>query len=245
MKTKRKHVTREQVARNAEKTGSKRDFFRLPRGVKEWSPEKAGEYLIDHVVYETKSEAHPDNVEPGTCWYKYPFQVHKNVGPNNIDVICPGSVGRPCPICQERARLAKDWDANADAIKALNFQTWAAYPILDPDDKEAVAVMALSYGKYAKQLQLELAQGADSNRHFYEVTNGEGRTLRVRVSNIDFTTEKGGAKYLGATRFDFVKREDMDEEAILTKAPCLDECLNVMAYDKLKALFLQIDSTVG
>ena len=235
-KSKRKRVSREDVRRNAQKSGDRRDFFRLPKGVALWEPEKAGQHLIDIVPYETKSASHPDNIEPGMVWYKHPFQVHKNVGPNNIEVVCPGSIGKRCPICEERAKLTKNWDENAEQIKALNFQNWVAYNILNPDDKDGVMVFAYSFGKFAKPLQKELDEGAEDILHFYDVTD-EGRTLKVRFSDATFE----GRKYLEATRIDFQARPEMDEDEVLGRTVCLEECFNILAYDKLKALFLQLD----
>ena len=242
MATKHKRVSREDVRRNAQQTGSKQDFFRLPKEVREWTPDGKGEVSINVLPYLTKTPFHPDNVEPGMIWYKRPFQIHRSIGPNDVSVVCPGSVGKPCPICQERAKLAKNWDENKEAITALNFQQWVVYPIADPDNEDRCAIFAYSYGKFAKPLQKELDEGADENLMFWDVK--DGKTLKVRFSEETFALPGGGsAKFLAATRIDFVDRPDMDEDEILAKTPCLDEILKVMDYNRLKALFLQLDTT--
>jgi preprotein translocase subunit YajC len=69
------------------------------------------------------------------------------------------------------------------------------------------------------------------------VVDGNGRTLTVRFSDATFE----GRKYLECTRIDFRERKDMDEDKILKQSPCLDEVLNVLPYEKLNAMFFQLE----
>lgn len=236
-KTKRRRVSREEVRANAAKGGSSgSSYLTLPAGIREWSPDKAGTFRLNVLPYEVTDKNHPDGVEPGVLWYKRPFAVHRDVGPNEDRVVCPGSVGLPCPICQEAKRLAKeDYEANKEAIRALNPQRFVAYNIVDPDDEDKVAVFAYSFGKFAKVLGKELEEGDDEVLNFYDVTK-DGKTLKVRFSEAEFS----GQKYLEATRIDFLDRDAMDEDEVLGKVANLDAIiLPVMPYEKLKTLFSQ------
>lgn len=236
-KTKRRRVSREEVRKNARDAGSGPSWFNLPAGMEAWAPEKAGTYLLDIVPYEVKTDSHPDGVDKGVLWYKFPFMVHRNVGPNGDAVICPVSVGKRCPMCEDRAKLKKQgFDDHKDEIKALTPQKFVAYNILHPDDKDKMALFAMSRGKFAVALEKELDEGDDTNLSFYDVTD-DGRTLKVRFSDAEFE----GRKYLEATRIDFVEREAMDEDDVLGRAAVLEEIFNVMSYEKLKALYLQVD----
>jgi len=230
----RKRVKREQVRKNAEEGGKKKTaWFRLPEGVEEWKPDKAGQYLLDHLPYEVTDKRHPDGIDPGFLWYKRPFLVHHGVGVNNDSIVCPVSIGKPCPLCEHRNSLS--WDDDEDLMRALGPQKFVAYNIRNPDEQGmVVSIFAYSRGKYADILEKELEEGDDENLYFFEVTD-EGRTIKVRFSNESFE----GHKYLQATRIDFRKREPMDEDEVLDAVVNLDDFLIVMEYDELKQLFLQ------
>ena len=234
---KRKRISKEKVRENAEK-GSQggSDWFQLKEDVTRWSPEDAGKYAIDFVPYEVKSKNHPDDVEQGCLWYKLPFGVHHGVGANNFSVVCPQSAGKPCPICEEKTRLAKeDAEGNEEQIKQLSIQKFVAYNILNPEDASKTSLFIMSRGKFATKLEEELKDpDNEENLAFFDV-NKDGRTLRVRFSEEKFN----GKKFLQATKIDFRPREEMDEDEILDKVICLDEALIILPYDKLKFMFFQ------
>lgn len=239
-KSKRRRVAREQVAANAADGAGRGagSWMDLPEGVREWHPETAGVQRIDVVPYEVTSDHHPDRVEKGCLWYKYPFAIHYGVGVENTSVVCPTSVGRPCPICEERNRLAKNWAENEEVCRSLRAQKWVAYNIVDPDDPDRVALFAFSRGKFAAFLETELTEGDEDNLAFYDVTE-DGRTLKVRFSKDTYD----GKAFIKATRLDFIQRDAMDEDEILGRVVCLDEVLQVWDYDKLKADFLQSEGS--
>lgn len=237
MAKKRKRVSRDKIRENAEK-GSRggSDWFVLPEGVGRWSPEKAARYNIDMVPYEVKTDSHPDDVEKDCLWYKFPFNVHHGIGVNGDSVVCPTSVGKRCPICEKREQLRKeDSEEYAEVIKALRFQKFVAYNILDPENEGQIAILVLSRGKLATCLEDELKDPENEGNLLFFDTNEDGRTLRVRFSHDSFE----GRKFLLATKIDFKPRDEMDEDEILDATVCLEEALIVIPYDKLKAMFLQ------
>jgi hypothetical protein len=216
----------------AEGSGGGLPWLKLPKGIESYRPEKAGALRLDVVPYEVKSPSHPDRVEPQTLWYKYPFAVHYGVGVGNESVACPISVGKRCPLCERRAKLAKNWDENKEAVKALTPQKWVAYNIIDPDDSDGIRVFVFSRGKFAEFLEGELLEGDEENLNFYDVTS-DGRTLKVRFSEDNFE----GRKFLKATRIDFIPRPAMDEDLVLSKVACLDDILVIYDYEKIERLF--------
>lgn len=219
----------------------------LPRDVRLWQPEKAGTYTLDFVTYIVTSPNHPDNkngrleLDPkyDIHWWKRPFQVHRKIGANGEMLISPLTIGKPDPIWEERQLLAQNYKQNEAAVKATTPQRWMAFPIIDPDDSDKIAIFAMSYGKFweAKAgLEYELGTSTDDSKvGFYNFV--DGKTLKVRFA--DQTYE--GRKYLECNRIDFVDREDMDEKEILAKVPALDDMFVILPYDKLKALYLQTD----
>ena len=235
----RKRVTKEQVKSNAEKGGrGGNDWFKLPDGVGRWTPEKAGRFSIDVLPYEVSSKHHPDDVEKECLWYKLPFQVHHGVGASNASLVCPQSVGKPCPECEERDRLYKeDSDSNEDILRTLKPQKFVAYNIVSQEDKDRVDLLILSRGKLASPLEDEL-KDPDNEEHlaFFDV-NDSGRTLRVRFTEESFE----GKKFLKATKIDFRARDEMDEDAVLSKTVVLEDALIVPDYDDFKKIFFQED----
>ena len=232
----RRRVSREDIRDNARKGGGGASYFKLPSGVRQFSPTKAGTIKLDIVPYEVKSENHPDGRGPGDIWYKYPFAVHHGIGVRNDSFVCLASVGKKCPVCQERERLTnKDKEEYAKVIKKLWPQKFVAYNIDDPDDKKKDAVFAMSRGKFAVALEKEIGEDEDVT-YFYDTTD-EGRTLKVRFSDATFE----GNKFIEATRIDFIKRDERDEEETLDRSVVLEECFNILPYDKLKAIFLEIN----
>lgn len=226
--------------------------FTLPPGVTPWVPEKAKTYALDFIPYEVTDANHPDStarlvLEPGSLWWKRPFQIHRDIGPSGVVVICPTSTGKPCPICEYRKKLTADWDKNVAEIKSLNWQKWVVYSIQDPNDADKGTIYATSAGKFARNkgvgIDCEIEELPDEKVMFWEVQNGLGHTVNVRFSDAEFSGEDGrAAKYLTATKFEFKKRDDMDEEEVLGKAVNLDNLFSgVMEYNKLKALFLQVE----
>jgi len=237
-RSKRKRVSRDDVRKNAtEGGGGGSSWINLPDGVRDWAPEKAGSYLIDVVPYETTDSMHPDDIEKQSLWYKRQYEIHHNIGVNNDSIVCPKSIHKPCPICEEREKLLSegaDWDD--DVVKSLGTQKFIAFNILDPEDESKICIFAMSTGKFYGALKKELGEGEEDILDFFDITS-DGKTLKVRFSDASYS----GKKYLEATRIDFRPREEMDEDEILGKVVNLDEMLNVIPHNKIKAMFLQIE----
>ena len=237
-RSKRTRLSREEIIKKSTtQTSGGGNWFRLPEGVETWEPKEKGKYLIDVVPYETTSDNHPNEVAKGVVWYQHPFKVHHGVGADGKSIICPTTVGKKCPICEEISRLSKNYDENEETIKSLRAQRYVAFNILHPDDPDKVAIFALSVGKFYNALEKEIQESdEDDIANFFDVTES-GKTLKVRFSEASYA----GKKYLEATKIEFIDREPMDEDEIFSKVVNLDEMFVVMEYDKLNALFLQTE----
>ena len=237
-RSKRMRLSKDEIKRKSlSQTGGSGNWFRLPDGVELWEPKEKGKYLIDILPYETTSKCHPNEIDAGVVWYQYPFKVHHGMGASNKSVICPTSVGQKCPVCEEIARLSKEYDKNEDTIKSLRPQRYVAFNILNPDDKDQVVIFAMSVGKFYNSLEKELQESDDEDiANFFDVTDS-GKTLKVRFSEESYA----GKKFLTASKIEFVDRDEMDEDEIFSKVVCLDEMFNVPDYAALKAIFLEED----
>jgi hypothetical protein len=248
----RRRLSHDDVRNNARESGGGLKYFNLPKGVGLWTPDKAGSYMLDFLPYEISIENHPDRrgdkVVPGDLWWKFPYAHHERIGPAQDSVVCPASFGKPCPICEEQARLKKNYDANKDAIRAINAKKQCAYVIRNPDDADAYAVFAYSMFKFGEILDAELTAVGDDALGFYDTTE-EGKTVKVRFVDDSFD----GRKFLKANRIDFESRKPMgfddkrkdgtpfwNDDEIMEAVPCLDKIFIVNDYDALKKLFLQL-----
>lgn len=237
---KRKRISNDKVRNNAVQGSSgSTEFFELPENISKWIPEKPNRFKIDILPFEVGGNDHPDDVEKDTIWMKMPFTVHHGIGPSNKSIVCPRSIDKRCPICEERDRLYNDdADGNTEAIKGLYAQKFVAYNIVDPENSSKVAIFCMSRGKFAGALEDEL-KDPDNAEHlpYFDVIKKRGRTLIVRFSEANFQ----GRKYLEATRIDFKKRDDMDEDDVLESTVALDTALIVKDYSEIKAMLFQED----
>lgn len=240
-RNKRTRLSREEIIKKSTtQTSGGGNWFRLPEGVETWEPKEKGKFKIDVIPYETTSDNHPNEVAKGVVWYQHPFKVHHGVGADGKSIVCPTTVGKKCPICEEISRLSKNYDENEETIKSLRAQRYVAFNILHPDDPDKVAIFALSVGKFYNALEKEIQESdEDDIANFFDVTES-GKTLKVRFSEASYA----GKKYLEATKIEFIDREPMDEDEIFSKVVNLDEMFVVMEYDKLNALFLQTEEEV-
>lgn len=234
---KRRKVDRSAMARKAQGGGGA--WFK--QGVKTWEPEEKGEYALDFIPYIVTRKDHPDHVSPGTPWSLCEFRVHHGVGPNNLSRVCPLSVGKRCPIHEDADRLEskkvkseKLKEKNEKLAKELRGQGFVGFNIIDPEGSDEARVFAVSYGKFygaEAGLRYEINEDPD-NAGFFDWE--EGKTVNATFKEKKFR----GNKYFQCIKIEFEDRDDLDQEEWEEKAYPLDEILNVVPYDQLKAEYL-------
>ena len=215
----------------------------LKKGTKVFSAEPGSKnVLIDFLPYEVTDPKHPDkNVDlgiamKGDLWYKRPYWIHRNVGSENETVVCLRSVKKPCPICEHRAKLAKE-GAEQEDLKVMNSSLRNLYNIVPLNSKDAEAVPHVF--DIAQTLFQDLLNDELEEKEEYEVFPDleEGYTLKIR-----FSKEKIGKNvYAEAKKIEFEEREEQYEEATLSDVANLDEILKVYSYEELKAKFFEIE----
>ena len=190
-RNKRTRLSREEIIKKSTtQTSGGGNWFRLPEGVETWEPKEKGKFKIDVIPYETTSGNHPNEVAKGVVWYQHPFKVHHGVGADGKSIVCPTTVGKKCPICEEISRLSKNYDENEETIKSLRAQRYVAFNILHPDDPDKVAIFALSVGKFYNALEKEIQESdEDDIANFFDVTES-GKTLKVRFSEASYAGKK-------------------------------------------------------
>ena len=166
--------------------------------------------------------------------YKQEILMHYGVGPEEKGVICPKTVGKRCPICEQFAKLKNDPDADEKAVKALKPKERTLFNIVNKGEGAAEGVMVLEIARYnfTRVLLEELNTTDDeSNLDFFDLENG--KTLVVRFSE---TAMGSGKPFLEATRIDFYDRRQAYKPSILKDVVKLDEALTILPYDDIVKL---------
>ena len=250
VKKKRHSVSKfkQKVAANSHKQKTQATQYghlKLPRNVSVFKEEPGSRVRLDILPYVVTDENHPDRDDengialPGELWYKRPYKLHRGVGVENASVVCPTSFGKPCPICEYRARLLKEGGDKA-TIAALKPSLRNLYVVVPKDSKtyeEKPHIWDISQFLFQNQLNEEIEENED-----YAVFPDleEGLTLRIRFSEETFQKNK----YASTSRIDFEERDEPYDESILKEVPNLDEVLDVLPYSKIEALFFGTELNV-
>jgi len=235
-KKSRKTSMRDKVRQHAKDARKGNRSLNLPGHVQEWYPEDKGVFEIDILPYVVSDAFHPDEIEKGSLWYRRTYRLHFL---ERQPVVCPRSVNKPCPICEEVDRLSKDYDVNKDLIRALKSREQCLFNIVDPSDKERnIKVFNWSSYKFAQVLERELDETDDFDDCGFADLEG-GSTLKFRLSENTYE----GRKFLETTRLDFRRpRQDYDE-SILDEVADLDKILKVKSYEEISRLFLGLEES--
>ena len=215
-------------------SGFSSSTINLPEGVSQFRLSSAGTKKLDIVPFVT-GEGNPF-CDSGMAYWERTYYAHRKVGPNEEMVVCLSrSTNQPCPVCEFRAKLAKDPDADPKLVEDLNPKRRQLFCVIDPADPEkGVQVWDISYHLFGKLLAERLAEAEDDSgwESFYHPTKGKRLRLTVREETM------GTNKFFTVSAIDFIDRKPYDMD-IIEKAPCLDEILKIRDYDELKALLYQ------
>ena len=230
------------TAEKREKARSNFGYLNLPKGIKTFSvKEGTRKVTFDIIPYVVTDKKHPDNLinsnvaKEGDLWYKRPIKIHRNVGADNESVICPKSVGKPCPICEHQKKRFND-GADKEETKELYAKSrslYAVIPIDVEDFDDEVCVWDMSNFCLEDVLIEELKDDPD-NEIFPSLE--EGKTLEVTFKWETF----GKNTYPKARKIKFLDREPYGDE-ILDEVPNLDEVLKVLTYKEIENKFFELE----
>ncbi len=239
----KRNVTAQQQASNSY------GYLNLPKGVNIFKPEPGGRCELDFMPYIISDKKHLDRNEEyedclvGDPWYKKPYKIHKNIGPDEDSAVCLKTFGKACPICEHRSQLAKEGETDREVLKELAAKDRVLYVVIpisgkDPDGKsydEKPHIFDISWWLFQDLLNDELEEN-DNNEVFPDLE--EGLTLKIRW---DSKKMGKGPSYADVSRIDFMEREEMYDESIQDDIPDLDKVLKVLTYKELETLFFDID----
>lgn len=217
--------------------------YRVPKGMNIFQVKSAKKYSLDFVPYEVKNGKENKGGNPfcesGFLHYERTFYVHRGIGPEQNTYCCLAKTfGKKCPICEDAARMRKDPDADKDEIKALNPKERQLFLVIDRGDEDrGVQLWDFSNFLFGEVLDSKIADSEEEDNYhkFYYLKDG----MTVRVS---FSEESMGSNtFYKAKNIEMRKRSEDLPASLLDEVPDLDALLIEMPYDKLKAIYLQMD----
>lgn len=215
-------------------SGFSSSTINMPEGMSSFRLTSAGTKKLDIIPFVT-GEGNPF-CDAGMAYWERTYYAHRGVGPNEEMVVCRSrTANEPCPVCEYRAKLAKDPEADPKLVEGLNPKRRQLFCVIDPSDPEkGVQIWDISYHLFGKLLAERLAEAEEDSgwENFYHPIKGKRLRLTVREETM------GSNKFFTVSAIDFIDRKPY-EMGIIEKAPCLDEILKLKDYDELKALLYQ------
>lgn len=203
-------------------------------GKKFWRPKK-GMNTFDIIPYEVSIGNHPIGIEPGELFQQLKYKVHYEIGAENKQIVCPTTVGKKCPICEHRAALYKDPNADKDELQKLKPKDRIVFNIIDLDDEdEGIQIFDYSPHLFAGALYEELDATEGEFNNLFDLDSGF--TIKARFAE----KKLGSNKFLECTRVDFEERQPYGDDQV---ADCLDldKALVILSYDEINKIFMDLD----
>lgn len=216
-------------AQERESTGGG-GWLNIEDGTEFFTPEK-GRNVFDVLPYVVTVDTHPV-VEKGEPWFQRTVWVHYNIGADEKSYICPmKTIKKKCPICEHRANLMKDPDADDEILDALKPKEREVFNVRHNDD---IKLFTFSYHLFGKQLEEEIREGNEKYAGFADLEGGS--TLKTRFSE----KKLGKNKFFEVSRIDFEDKDDEDE-SILDDVYDLDKILKILPYGELEKIYYELN----
>jgi len=232
---KRKRVSGKKRAQE-HKSGFDRTAINVPDGCDLFSLGKEGTKRIEIVPF----TAGADNpyADKGELHYERTFFTHRGIGASEDTYICPKKTwGKKCPICEAKAKLSQDPDADEDAVKALKWSERQLFNVFDHGDPDkGLQLWDFTFHWFGKLLDARIKNQEEDDEYEFFADPEDGFTLRLTIEESDFAKGK-----FEVSAIDFKARKKPLDEELLEAALILDDLLIEVPYDKLSDIFLQVD----
>jgi hypothetical protein len=217
------------------------DFSGLDKAVDFFKPDEGKWHKIIIVPYEIKSKNHPglrQGREIGDLDYVLDIWTHRNVGPADVDIICPKkNYGKPCPVCELADELKEKGDEKGFGESKASRR--AVYNVIDVKKPDAgLKVFSVSHFLFEKPLD-ESAMSYDVEGEMVTFASIEnGRIIRFKAVD--------SGNWIDFKSFQFEERgKDFDADYIdelVDDAISFGECIEVKSYADIKAIMYGQDT---
>lgn len=231
-------------AREARSSMGGRTAIMVPTGLNMFKPKKTGTMVLDIIPYiqTEQRERFREKLRfgrgPGFPYRERTYFVHYNIGINEDAYTCTAATfGRPCPVCDEIARLGNSPHPEAKqqikTLKAKERQLILVYDRETPD--KGLQLWEVSYHTFFANLGVWLEGVPERHRDEYRMYwhPTKGKTLRVTCSEKPSGEGRTFTNY-GIHGMD--PRESPIPAAVLDHDIDLDALPVEMPYDKFKAI---------
>lgn len=219
------------------KTGYERTTVQLPDGVKDFVLESAATKRIAVIPFRV-GKGNP-YAEEGSLYFERTFWVHRGIGATEESYVCLAKTAKQkCPICEYRAKLAKDPTADEKVVADLAPKERQLWNVLDLDDLDGgVKIWDISFHLFGKRLDEEIKNADEGDGYEFFADPEDGCYLKLGVLEKTFN----GNKFYEVSTVGFKPRREPLDPDVLKSALCLDNLLVFYSYDKLKAILFQTD----
>lgn len=225
----------------------------------EWlKPELGTEFFLDIIPFEITDKKHPDykllKEEMLTYkeeWmedFKLNLDVHRGVGPEKKQVVCPKrNYGKPCPICEEHDRLMEEhgfagtkdgWKkgGKVEAIKNLRPSNRSFFIVRDLNNEGVMKFFEYSNFWFTKNLEAQVKDERNAVRNPKDILLGDlsddGYSIAFKFTPSTFDDEKPGE--VKVFKFESRDKGDGYPDDDLFKAPKLDTMVKILSYDQIE-----------
>ena len=222
-----------QQAANADSYGEARQGFMNWSGVKLkffQMKKEMDRVNLNILPYQIKTNKHPEVVagrrKVGQWDYLLDVWVHRNLGPNKKDMLCPkATYGKACPACEEKTKLYDEGrDEEAKAFSASRRTIYNVQLIGRNGPEDAPMIFATSHHCFNKELIEEASASSRGPSPIPFASIGpDGKVVSFRVSE----KELGKTSYCEAKSFQFLDRDEEVSDEVLEQCASLDEFLVV------------------
>jgi len=219
------------------KAGFEITSLSLPEGTNLFSLKSDKAVRLDILPY-TVGKGNPW-ADEGELHYERTYFVHRGIGVENNSYVCPQKIlGKKCPVCEYRAKLAKDPDADEQLIKDLGPKERQLFNVIDTQNRDkGVQLWDISFHLFGKALDARIrnADEDDEYENFAELK--DGLTLKLGIEEGHY----GRISFFRVETIDFKSRKEDYDEDILEEVHNLDEVIKIIPYDELKKILLQTE----
>ena len=174
------------------------------------------------------------NMDVGDFDYKLELPIHKYVGENNDEIICPRlAFGKKCPRCEAMFEEYAKEEPDEKITRKLNPSWRCWYNIYDyseennPDGKLSVWE-DVSYHCFEKEI---LAESGEGEEEILWSDTEDGRTVEIKGKEKTL----GKNKFVEAANVEFKTRDPYDDD-IADETISFDALVKFMSYDEFKQI---------
>ena len=212
----------------------------LEGDVKFFEP-KEGKNQINIIPFEVRTKNHPlvrtGEMEIGDLDYVMDVYIHRFIGPNGVDVLCPKKTyNKPCPICDYMDELKTK--GKKEEREKLYPQRRFFYNVVDVKNPgKGIQVFEASYKFFEKKL-IGAARDEDNMTggtpvEFAHPDNG--KVIQFRGESDKYTSPEGKSyEFLTYESFRFLDRDEPVTDDQLESAVSFDELLKVMSAEDIE-----------